>query len=143
MSSNSGAGDLPGHPDRALGALIGPFIGDALCLGSHWYYDLGERDSQHYPGGIKGFDAPLPDHYHSRRKPGQPTHYGDAVMVALRSAVDCGGFDADDFGRRFVNTFWAADYDGYIDKATRGMLEQFEDFTASHGGGRFDFQHGA
>jgi len=28
--------------DRAKGALMGAFIGDALVLGPHWYYDLEE-----------------------------------------------------------------------------------------------------
>ena len=28
--------------ERAQGALMGAFIGDALALGPHWYYDLDE-----------------------------------------------------------------------------------------------------
>ena len=28
--------------DRAVGAIMGAFIGDALALGPHWYYDLDE-----------------------------------------------------------------------------------------------------
>ena len=28
--------------DRAAGALMGAFIGDALALGPHWYYNLAE-----------------------------------------------------------------------------------------------------
>ena len=33
--------------DRACGAIMGAFIGDALALGPHWYYNLAElrRDS--------------------------------------------------------------------------------------------------
>jgi hypothetical protein len=26
--------------DRAMGALMGALIGNALALGPHWYYDL-------------------------------------------------------------------------------------------------------
>lgn len=28
--------------DRAAGAIMGAFIGDALGMGVHWYYDLAE-----------------------------------------------------------------------------------------------------
>ena len=30
----------PAIQDRAAGAIMGAFIGDALGLGPHWYYDL-------------------------------------------------------------------------------------------------------
>jgi len=33
--------------DRAAGAIMGAFIGDALGLGPHWYYDLA-----HYTIGV-------------------------------------------------------------------------------------------
>jgi ADP-ribosylglycohydrolase len=33
--------------DRAEGALMGAFIGDALGLGPHWYYDLDELRRDH------------------------------------------------------------------------------------------------
>ena len=29
--------------DRAAGSLLGAFIGDAMGLGPHWYYDLDEQ----------------------------------------------------------------------------------------------------
>lgn len=28
--------------DRAMGAIMGAFIGEALGVGPHWYYDLAE-----------------------------------------------------------------------------------------------------
>ncbi len=46
--------------DRAAGAVMGAFIGDAMGLGPHWYYDLDElrRDYgpfswQYHPGRPK------------------------------------------------------------------------------------------
>ena len=87
---------MPDFVDRAKGAIIGQFIGDAMALGSHWHYNLLERERL-YPGGIRGFERPVPGHYHAGRDPGDPTHYGDAAMLLLESLVADRGFDA----RRF------------------------------------------
>ena len=35
--------------DRIFGALIGAFVGDALALGPHWYYDLDELHADYDP----------------------------------------------------------------------------------------------
>ena len=35
--------------DRIAGALMGAFIGDALALGPHWYYDLNELRTNYGP----------------------------------------------------------------------------------------------
>ena len=42
---------------------MGAFIGDALALGPHWYYDLSElrRD---YGEWITGYTDPKPGRYH-------------------------------------------------------------------------------
>ncbi|MBV9644140.1 MAG: ADP-ribosylglycohydrolase family protein [Verrucomicrobia bacterium] len=55
--------------DRLRGAVWGQFIGDAAALGTHWIYDLDERQ-QLYPDGISGFEAPKEGHYHVGKKPG-------------------------------------------------------------------------
>ena len=39
-----------GLHDRAVGALMGAFIGDALGVGPHWYYDLDQLVADHYEG---------------------------------------------------------------------------------------------
>ncbi|WP_028324102.1 ADP-ribosylglycohydrolase family protein [Desulfatirhabdium butyrativorans] len=50
---------------RASGAIMGAFIGDALGLGPHWYYNLAElrRD---YGVWIDGYTHPKPGRYHLR-----------------------------------------------------------------------------
>jgi ADP-ribosyl-[dinitrogen reductase] hydrolase len=128
--------------DRLRGAVWGQFVGDAAALGTHWIYDLGELQ-QLYPGGINGFEAPKEGHYHFGKKPGDQTHYGDGALVLLESLAREGKFDAKAFGRSFVEVFRPGAYSGYIDKATRGTLENFQAFTESNPVEKFDFQQGA
>ncbi len=85
--------------DRASGAILGAFIGDALSLGPHWYYDLAElrRD---YGEWIDDYTDPRPDRYHAGLKAGQLSQAGFILTIMLRSLVDCGGYDETDFCRR-------------------------------------------
>ena len=124
--------------DRARGAVLGQFIGDAMALGSHWHYNLLERQRL-YPDGILGFERPATGHYHAGREPGDPTHYGDAAQLLLESLVDDGGFDARRFGRRFVAAFDAG-YAGYRDKPTRLTIDNARPRL---GDPAFAFQSGA
>jgi ADP-ribosylglycohydrolase len=85
--------------DRAMGAIMGAFIGDALGLGPHWYYDLDElrRD---YGDWIDDYTDPRPDRYHIGCKAGQLSQAGFILKLTLRSLVERGGYDHDDFCRR-------------------------------------------
>ena len=85
--------------DRAAGAIIGAFIGDALALGPHWYYDLDElrRD---YGDWVSDFTDPKPGRYHSGLKAGQLSQAGIILRLTLQSLVDCGRYDEADFCRR-------------------------------------------
>ena len=60
----------PAIQDRAAGAIMGAFIGDALGVGPHWYYDLAvlRRD---YGEWITTYADPKPGRYHSDLKAGQ------------------------------------------------------------------------
>jgi ADP-ribosylglycohydrolase len=128
--------------NRIRGAIWGQFVGDAAALGSHWIYDLDEL-AQLFPGGPVGFEQPRPGHYHARRQPGDQTHYGDGALVLLESVGQHGGFDPLVFGAAFVNSFDEKRYDGYLDKATRGTIANFEVFASTHPPEDFDFQSGA
>lgn len=85
--------------DRALGALMGAFIGDALGVGPHWYYDLDQLAADHGPW-IDTYTRPRPGRYHEGLEPGQPSQSGILLEMTLRSLVDRGGYDEADFCRR-------------------------------------------
>jgi ADP-ribosylglycohydrolase len=89
----------PTIQDRAAGALMGAFIGDAMALGPHWYYSLNElrRD---YGEWIDDYTDPKPGRYHAGLKAGQLSQAGFILKLTLASLVECGGYDASDFCRR-------------------------------------------
>jgi len=78
---------------------MGAFIGDALGLGPHWYYDLAElrRD---YGEWIDGYTDPQPGRYHAGLKAGDLSQAGFILKLMLRSLVACGHYDEADFCRR-------------------------------------------
>ena len=85
--------------DRKSGAIMGAFIGDALSLGPHWYYDLSElrRD---YGDWIDDYNEPKPGRYHAGLKAGQLSQAGIILALMVGSLVDCSGYDENDFCRR-------------------------------------------
>lgn len=126
---------------RIEGMIWGQFIGDALCLGTHWIYNL--EDLKTFYPDIKGFEAPRPGHVHEAKKPGDFTHYGDAALLLLESIAECQGLDVVDFGKRFVDHFHSAEYSGYLDSATRGTLEKARLDSEGKPESDFEFQAGA
>lgn len=91
--------------DRAAGALIGAFIGDALALGPHWYYDLDELRAD-YGDWITGYTDPRPGRYHAGLKAGQASQAGVLLALTLDSLVARGGYDEADFCRRMDEDFF-------------------------------------
>ena len=85
--------------DRAAGAVMGALIGDALGVGPHWYYDLDEM-RRDYGDWITGYTEPKPHRYHAGLKAGQLSQAGIIPTMLLRSTVEKGGYDEDDFCRR-------------------------------------------
>lgn len=85
--------------DRGAGAIMGAFIGDALGLGPHWYYNLDDlrRD---YGDWIDGYTDPKPDRYHGGLKAGQLSQAGFILDLMITSLVEKGGYDEADFCRR-------------------------------------------
>ncbi|MBN1548910.1 MAG: ADP-ribosylglycohydrolase family protein [Syntrophaceae bacterium] len=85
--------------DRAAGALMGAFIGDALGLGPHWYYDL-EELRKDYGEWIRDYTDPKPGRYHDGFKAGQLSQAGFILLMLIDSLVAQGEYDQDDFCRR-------------------------------------------
>jgi len=85
--------------DRAAGSILGAFIGDALGLGPHWYYDLAELQRR-YGDWIDDYTDPRPGWYHEGLKAGELSQAGFILTLMVRSLVECGDYDAADFCRR-------------------------------------------
>jgi ADP-ribosylglycohydrolase len=86
--------------DRAAGCIVGGFIGDALGLGPHWYYDLAElrRDFGEW---IEGYRDPKPGaKYHAGMKAGELSQTGLIMLLLLRSVAERGGYEEGDFTRQ-------------------------------------------
>lgn len=128
--------------DRICGAVWGQFVGDAFCLGSHWIYDLGELEVR-FPGGPRGFEEPAAGHYHAGKHPGDLTHYGDGALLLLRSLQERAGFDASDFGSRFVSLIESPGYTGYRDHAARDTVANYRAYREAYPNKAYSYQDGA
>jgi ADP-ribosyl-[dinitrogen reductase] hydrolase len=96
--------------DRIVGAIMGAVIGDALGLGSHWYYDLEELRAD-CGEWIAGYIDPNPDRkdrfgpiarfrYEAGLRAGDVSQTGEVVILLLESLADQGGYDETDFTSR-------------------------------------------
>jgi ADP-ribosylglycohydrolase len=90
--------------DRAAGAVMGALIGDALGLGPHWYYDL-DRMRADFGPWIEGYTEPKPGRYHDGFKAGDLSQTGLITLELLRSVVEKGGYDEEDFTSRLDEKF--------------------------------------
>lgn len=91
--------------DRVSGALLGAFIGDALALGPHWYYDLAQLRAD-YGEWICDYATPKPGRYHAGLKAGQSSQAGVLLRLMLESLTACDGYDEADFCRRMDADFF-------------------------------------
>src|SRR5258708_38673729 len=90
--------------DRAAGAIIGALVGYALGLGPPWYYDLAELRRE-YGDWISGYTDPKPNRYHSGIKAGQLDQTGLLLVLLLRSVIENGWYNENDFTHRLDEFF--------------------------------------
>jgi len=85
--------------ERAIGAIMGAYIGDALGLGPHWYYDLDELRAK-YGGWIEDYSDPQPGRYHGGMKAGQQSQSGIILNMLIDSLLEKGEYKEADFCER-------------------------------------------
>lgn len=86
--------------ERVQGAIIGAFIGDAIALGCHWYYDL-EEQYKDYGKWIDDFTTPKKGRYHENQKAGDLSQSGFILKLMINSILDKNGYDQIDFCKKF------------------------------------------
>ena len=85
--------------DRACGALMGAFVGDALGLGCHWYSDL-EALRRDFGPWISDYTTPRPGRYHEGLRAGELSQAGLITRMLLESVTAHRAYDEADFTRR-------------------------------------------
>lgn len=78
--------------DRAIGALMGAFIGDAIGMGVHWYYDLDEMHRDHGEW-VSGYRDPISGRYHDMLKAGDLTQAGIILKLTMQSITKKKGYE--------------------------------------------------
>jgi hypothetical protein len=118
--------------DRKAAAVLGALVADAAALGLHWIYDakrVADVADAHGGGAFVPVDpahhAGVPAYFaHALRCDGMQSQYGEVLRLAMRSILDNDGFDGVAYRTAFVGYFGAGgSYQGYIDRPTRGVLE--------------------
>ena len=85
--------------DRAQGAIVGAFIGDAIALGPHWYYDLDEQHKD-YGEWITTYTEPKKGRYHEHEKKGNQSQAGYILKLMIKSLVENGEYNQEDFCKK-------------------------------------------
>jgi ADP-ribosylglycohydrolase len=98
-------------------AIIGAFVADAYCLGSHWIYD--ESQLKDLPVDWEDLNAPQAM-WHKGKEKGDFTHYGDHGKWLFEYIQNNNRFDPSEYA-----VFWVKkmkDYQGYVDGSSRETL---------------------
>ncbi len=124
--------------DRAVGAIMGTFIGDALGLGCHWYYDLRSLKEDYGPW-VSDYVTSKPDRtdafgniakfrYELGLRAGDLSQTGQVTHLLLESVVEQGAYDQEDFTGRLDGLLEKLDgkpFSGrYTDWAMRDVWKQ-------------------
>ncbi|BDQ35982.1 ADP-ribosylglycohydrolase [Pseudodesulfovibrio nedwellii] len=112
--------------DRAMGSIVGMFVGDALGLGPHWYYDLNELRKD-YGEWISDYMQPKTGRYHDGCRAGDVSQTGQVSLLLLQSLAVKGKYEELDFTEKldgFLGTLDGTPNGGrYTDIAMREVWE--------------------
>ncbi|MBT3667750.1 MAG: ADP-ribosylglycohydrolase family protein [Opitutae bacterium] len=117
--------------NKKSGLLFGSYCADALSLGVHWIYDVNELAQKH--GRITHYKAPGADSYHPQKQAGDQGHVGDQSLCLLQFLTREKKWDASSFMDDWLG-MWA-DYNDYIDGATKSTLENVKNQSDKTQGG--------
>ncbi|KZL03839.1 MULTISPECIES: ADP-ribosylglycohydrolase family protein [unclassified Pseudovibrio] len=115
-------------------SLLGAFVADAASLGLHWLYDVDRihhvtqehDDSAAFVPLTPSYFEGVPAYFaHANRQDGQFTQYGENLHLALKHLLAHDKhLKMEEFQQAFTAHFGAGGtYNGYIDRPTRGTLE--------------------
>ncbi|HBP16593.1 MAG TPA: hypothetical protein DEA08_02210 [Planctomycetes bacterium] len=108
------------YEDRAAGAIVGTFVGDALGAGCHWYYDVDQLRATY--GWVEGYVRPRPGHYHDMLEPGQFSQTGQILLLTLESLAERGEHDPLDLGRRLDGLLETLDGTSFSGRYSNGYV---------------------
>ena len=108
--------------DNAKAMLMASFAADAHALGVHWVYNTNVIDKKY--GRLETLIAPTMAAYHRGKPAGAFTHYGDQMLLLLRS-VATHGYSPQQFCEDWQAYF--SNYEGYLDGATKNTLANLDD----------------
>ncbi|KAJ1487234.1 ADP-ribosylation/Crystallin J1 [Baffinella frigidus] len=100
--------DADAWRDRATGAIVGAFIGDAMAMGCHWVYDH-SKFVDLYGERVDTYLKPRADGFHADLEAGQYSQTSEICVLLLESLVEKGELDQEDFNSRFDKMLGSCD----------------------------------
>lgn len=124
--------------DRAAGAIVGAFIGDALGTGCHWFYDIAEMRATYGPW-VTDYVDPSPGRYHDMLKAGQYSQTGELLYLLLQSVHDTGQHSPEDFLKRLDGLLDTLDGTPFSGRYSDGYIRDL--YWARHKGHGWHSEH--
>ena len=109
------------NKNKLKGLMWGSLLGDAYALGGHWIYEQNELKNSQL--NFNGLNKPL-SIYHSTKKAGDFTHYGDQTIWLLKYMNQTQKYDPFDYADIWKENM--RNYKGYVDAASKQTLANFD-----------------